>query len=98
MNDEIHAETVRLISEDSDQLGLLPIQEARQIALDRGLDLVEISPNANPPVCRVMDYGKFLYATSKKKQEGKKKKNPVRIAMIPALPAPNLHDRVGMIF
>ena len=73
MNDEIHAETVRLISEDSDQLGILPIQEARQIALDRDLDLVEISPNANPPVCRVMDYGKFLYATSKKKQEGKKK-------------------------
>ena len=72
MNDEIHAETVRLISEDSDQLGILPIQEARQIALDRDLDLVEISPNADPPVCRVMDYGKFLYASSKKKQEGKK--------------------------
>ena len=55
MNDEIHAETVRLISEDSDQLGILPIQEALQIALDRDLDLVEISPNADPPVCRVMD-------------------------------------------
>ena len=92
MNDEIHAETVRLISEDSDQLGLLPIQEARQIALDRGLDLVEISPNANPPVCRVMDYGKFLYASSKKKQEGKKKQKQIVVKEVKFRPGTGIGD------
>ena len=77
MNDEIYAETVRLISEDNDQLGILPIQEALQIALDRDLDLVEISPNADPPVCRVMDYGKSIF--EKKKQIAAAKKNQKQI-------------------
>ena len=92
MNDEIHAETVRLISEDSDQLGILPIQEALQIALDRDLDLVEISPNADPPVCRVMDYGKFLYASSKKKQEGKKKQKQIVVKEVKFRPGTDIGD------
>ena len=92
MNDEIHAETVRLISEDSDQLGILPVEEARQIALDRDLDLVEISPNADPPVCRVMDYGKFLYASSKKKQEGKKKQKQIVVKEVKFRPGTDIGD------
>ena len=92
MNDEIHAETVRLISEDSDQLGILPIQEALQIALDQDLDLVEISPNADPPVCRVMDYGKFLYASSKKKQEGKKKQKQIVVKEVKFRPGTDIGD------
>ena len=92
MNDEIHAETVRLISEDNDQLGILPIQEARQIALDRELDLVEISPNADPPVCRVMDYGKYLYASNKKKQEGKKKQKQIVVKEVKFRPGTDIGD------
>jgi translation initiation factor IF-3 len=92
VNDEIHAETVRLISENSDQLGILPIQEARQVALDQNLDLVEISPNANPPVCRVMDYGKFLYASSKKKQEGKKKQKQIVVKEVKFRPGTDIGD------
>ena len=89
---ENHAETVRLISEDSDQLGILPILEARQIALDLDLDLVEISPNANPPVCRVMDYGKFLYASNKKKQEGKKKQKQIVVKEVKFRPGTDIGD------
>ncbi len=83
---------VRLISEDSSQLGILPIEEALQIASDRDLDLVEISPNADPPVCRVMDYGKFLYASSKKKQEGKKKQKQIVVKEVKFRPGTDIGD------
>jgi translation initiation factor IF-3 len=85
-------ETVRLISETNDQLGILPIDEARQIALDRELDLVEISPNADPPVCRVMDYGKFLYASSKKKHEGKKRQKQIVVKEVKFRPGTDIGD------
>jgi len=64
---------VRLISEDGKQLGIVPLKQALEIAKEEGLDLVEVAPNANPPVCRIMDYGKFKYQTTKKLQEAKKK-------------------------
>ena len=92
INDEIIARTVRLIGEDSDQLGLVPIEEAREIAQERGLDLVEISPNADPPVCRVMDYGKFLYASSKKKQEGRKKQKQIVVKEVKFRPGTDIGD------
>lgn len=71
---------------------MLPVEEARQIALDRELDLVEISPNADPPVCRLMDYGKFLYASNKKKQEGKKKQKQIVVKEVKFRPGTDIGD------
>ncbi|MDI6861087.1 MAG: translation initiation factor IF-3 [Caldisericia bacterium] len=73
VNRAIKAKEVRLIDSDGKQLGIYPIQEALQIAEDKGLDLVEINPDANPPVCKILDYGKFKYEMTKKKKEAKKK-------------------------
>ena len=77
INERIRANEVRLIGAEGEQLGVVSSDEARTIADDNGLDLVEVAPNAKPPVCRVMDYGKFLYASNKKKQEGKKKQKQI---------------------
>ena len=75
VNEEIRSEKVRLISEDGTQLGIMAIREALNTAVEKGLDLVEVASNADPPVCRIMDYGKFKYQASKKDQEGRKKGN-----------------------
>ncbi|OGT21472.1 MAG: translation initiation factor IF-3 [Gammaproteobacteria bacterium RBG_16_57_12] len=68
-----------MIGPEGDQLGIMAIDAAKQIAFDAELDLVEISPNAEPPVCRVMDYGKFVFETNKKKQAAKKKQKQIHI-------------------
>ncbi len=73
VNRAIRAKEVRLIDSDGKQLGIYPLQEALSIAEDKGLDLVEINPDANPPVCKILDYGKFKYEMTKKKKEAKKK-------------------------
>ncbi|MDP2798722.1 MAG: translation initiation factor IF-3, partial [Deltaproteobacteria bacterium] len=73
INWQIRAKEVRLIGADGTQLGITPLEEALKTAEAEGLDLVEISPTAQPPVCRVMDYGKFKYEQSKKIQLAKKK-------------------------
>jgi translation initiation factor IF-3 len=70
-NDQIRVTTVRVISSDGKQLGILPTEEALGIARDAGLDLVEVAPNEKPPVCRVMDYGKYKYQQRKKHHNGK---------------------------
>ncbi len=75
--DYIRGPNVRLIGEDGEQLGIKTIQEAKLIARDAGLDLVEISPNADPPVVRVMDYKKFLFQESKQRTLAKKKQKKV---------------------
>ena len=72
-NEKIRAREVRLIDEDGKQLGIVPTFEALKIARERELDLVEISPKAAPPVCKIMDYGKFKYQLAKKAHEAKKK-------------------------
>jgi len=72
VNQRIRAPEVRLIDEDGSQLGIVPIRQALEIADDRGLDLVEVAASAKPPVCRIMDYGKFLYENSKKAKLAKK--------------------------
>ncbi|MCX8030021.1 MAG: translation initiation factor IF-3 [Thermodesulfovibrionales bacterium] len=66
VNQMIKAKEVRLIDEEGKQIGLLPVEEAIQIAKERGYDLVEVAPNANPPVCKIVDYGKYKYQVSKK--------------------------------
>jgi len=73
VNRQIKAKEVRLIDESGAQIGIVPLKEALNIAEDKGLDLVEIAPKAKPPVCKIMDYGKFKYELKKKEREARKK-------------------------
>lgn len=92
MNKSIRASQVRVIGSDGEQIGILPIQEALRIAGDQDLDLVEVSPDAKPPVCKIMDYGKFKYEQTKKKQEAKRKQKSTQIKEIKVRPKTNDHD------
>jgi translation initiation factor IF-3 len=83
---------VRVIGEGGEQLGVLPIQQALQRAMDVGLDLVEVAPNAEPPVCRIMDYGKFKYEKAKKAKEARKKQHVVHLKEIKLHPKTEEHD------
>ncbi len=75
----IQANEIRVIDEDKKQLGILPVAEAISIAKEKGLDLVEIAPKAVPPVCRIMDYGKFLYELHKKEHEARKHQKQIQV-------------------
>src|SRR5579859_1302927 len=79
MNERIRAREVRVIDDESGQLGIMPPFEALKKARERGLDLVEISPTATPPVCKIMDYGKFLYEQEKKERAAKKKQKVITV-------------------
>lgn len=70
INNNIRITPIRVVSEDGEQLGIIPTEEALQRARDAGLDLVEVAPGERPPVCRIMDYGKFKYDKNKKKNSG----------------------------
>lgn len=91
INEEIKAGQVRLI-EEGRQLGIMPLKEALAIAAKAGLDLVEIAPNADPPVCRVMDYGKYRYQQSKKLQDARKSQTTIQIKEIRLRPKTEEHD------
>ncbi len=88
----IHAREIRVIDEDKKQVGILPVAEALSLARQKGLDLVEIAPDASPPVCRIMDYGKFLYEQHKKAQEAKKHQKQVQLKEIKFRPKISIHD------
>jgi translation initiation factor IF-3 len=75
INNDIRVKDVRVIDPDGNQIGILPIREALAAASQYGLDLVEVSPMAKPPVCKIMDYGRYKYEQTKKQQEAKKKAN-----------------------
>ncbi|WP_202614024.1 MULTISPECIES: translation initiation factor IF-3 [Silvanigrella] len=92
INDRIKATEVRLISDTGEQVGVLPIREALSRAEELGLDLVEVSPDAKPPVCRLIDYGKFKYQQSKKAQEAKKKQVVIEVKEINLTPNTDKHD------
>jgi len=81
-NEEIDAPRVRLIDAEGEQRGVMPLSQALQIARDEDLDLVEVSPNADPPVCRIMDFGKFLFEQNKKAQSAKRKQKQVHVKEI----------------
>ncbi len=83
---------MRVIGVDGEQLGILTRAEALRQAQEAGIDLVEVSPNAEPPVCRIMDYGKFKYEQQKKKQEAKKHQVVVQIKEIKVRPKTDDHD------
>lgn len=92
INWQIRAKEVRLIGADGTQLGIKPLEEALKAAEAEGLDLVEISPTAQPPVCRVMDYGKFKYEQSKKIQLAKKKQVIIQVKEVKFRPKTDEHD------
>ncbi|MGB8259244.1 MAG: translation initiation factor IF-3 [Terracidiphilus sp.] len=77
INDRIRAREIRVIDENGEQLGILPPYEALKIARERGLDLVEVSPNAAPPVCRIQDYGRYLYEKEKSERAARKKQKVI---------------------
>jgi translation initiation factor IF-3 len=79
MNDEIREKELRVIASDGEPLGVITAIEARRLAEEKDLDLVMISPNAKPPVCRIMDFGKYIYEQSKKEKEAKKNQKVVNI-------------------
>ena len=91
INHRIRVPEVRVIAEE-EQLGVLPTHEALRLAEERGLDLVEISPRAFPPVCRIMDYGKYKYEEAKKKQQAKKRASTVETKEIKFRPKTEEHD------
>jgi translation initiation factor IF-3 len=92
INEKIRTRQVRLISSEGEQLGILSLEDALNEAKDVGLDLVEVAPNSDPPVCRVMDYGKFRYEASKKVQEARKKTRGGQMKEIKLRPHTEDHD------
>ena len=93
MNEKIRAREIRVIGDDGEQFGILTVNEALALAAEKSLDLVEISPNATPPVCKIMDYGKFKYEKTKKEKENKKKQKNVVIKEIRIKPHIDEHDK-----
>jgi translation initiation factor IF-3 len=83
---------VRVVDADGEQVGVIPVDEARQMAADRGLDLVEIAPNARPPVCKIMDYGRFIFERDKKAKEAKRKQHTVETKEVKFRPNIGDHD------
>ena len=92
INKRIRAREVRVIDPDGQQIGIIPTKEALEAAADAGLDLVEVSPNAKPPVCKIMDYGRYRYEQTKKKQEAKKKQSTFQLKEIKVRPKTGEHD------
>ncbi len=93
VNEAIRVPEVRLIGPNGENVGVVPIRQAIQIAREAELDLVEVSPNATPPVCRVLDFGKFLYEREKKEREAKKAQTKIEVKEIRLRPKTNEHHR-----
>ncbi|MBD3223452.1 MAG: translation initiation factor IF-3 [Caldithrix sp.] len=92
MNDDVQAPEVRVISPDGEQIGIMTVNEALNKSQDYGLDLVEIAPSAKPPVCKIMDYGKYVYEQNKKEKLNKKKQHTVTVKEIRMRPKTEEHD------
>src|SRR3974390_1292516 len=92
VNDRIRAREIRVVDEEGGQLGVMPPFEAIKLARERGLDLVEISPTADPPVCKITDYGKYLYQTNKKAHEQRRHQKGSQLKEVTFRPATAEHD------
>lgn len=92
INEEIRAREVRVIGSDGEQLGIMSGREAQQLAYEKHLDLVEIAPTAKPPVCRIMDYGKYRYEQQKREKESRKKQKTFGIKEVKLRPGIEEHD------
>lgn len=93
MNEAIHVPQVRLIGPNGENVGIVSIDDAQQMARDAELDLVEVAPNSDPPVCRVMDFGKFIYERAKKEREARKSQTKIEVKEIRLRPKTNEHHR-----
>ncbi|WP_207260602.1 translation initiation factor IF-3 [Desulfovibrio sp. Huiquan2017] len=91
-NERIRIPKVRVVDDDGEQLGVMATRDALDRAKEKGLDLVEVAPNADPPVCKIMDYGKFKYQQQKKLQEAKKKQTVIKIKEVKFRPKTDEHD------
>ena len=92
INDDIRAAKILLIDQNGEKQGIMPISAALEAAEEVGLDLVEISPNSDPPVCKILDYGKFKFQEQKKKNEARKRQKTVEIKEIKLRPNIDTHD------
>ena len=92
INEKIREKEVRVVTEAGEQLGIMPIAEARAKAEEAGVDLVMIAPNAKPPVCRIIDYGKFKYEQTRKEKEARKKQKTIEIKEIRMSPNIDKND------
>jgi translation initiation factor IF-3 len=92
VNEAINASSVRVVGAEGEMLGVMTIDQARDQADDAGLDLVEISPNADPPVCKILDYGKYKYQAQKKANEARKKQKVIEVKEIKMRPGIDQHD------
>ena len=90
VNTEIDARTIRLIDADGEMVGVVTLREGLEMAAEVGLDLVEVSPNAEPPVCKILDFGKFKYEAQKKKNEARKKQKVIEVKEVKL--RPNIDD------
>jgi translation initiation factor IF-3 len=91
-NNEIRAKEIRLIDNENNQLGIVSVSEGLKLAQEAGLDLVEISPTAKPPVCKILDIGKFLYEKQKKEKVAKKKQKKILVKELKLRPLTDVHD------
>ena len=92
INEEIRASEVRLVGGEGEETVIIPLKDALQHAIDKGLDLVEVSPNAKPPVCRVMDYGKYRFDQIKREKEAKKNQRITQVKEVKFRPNIEEHD------
>ncbi|MGD9504128.1 MAG: translation initiation factor IF-3 [Syntrophobacteraceae bacterium] len=92
VNEKIRASEVRVVGSDGKQLGVMPLQKALDLAHQEELDLVEVAPGAEPPVCKIMDFGKFKYQQNKRTQEAKKKQTVIQVKEVKMRPKTDEHD------
>lgn len=92
INEQIRAREVRLIDDEGEQKGIMPVPEALKYAQQAGMDLVEVAPNGKPPVCKILDFGKYKFDLEKKNRESKKKQKQVKIKEIRMQPKIEKHD------
>ena len=92
INEEIRAKEIRVVSSDGEQLGILSVKDAIKLAQEKELDLVEVAPAAKPPVCRIMDYGKYRYEQSKREREARKKQRVIEVKEVRMTPKIEAHD------
>jgi translation initiation factor IF-3 len=92
INEKIRAPEVRVVGQDGQQLGVLSLKKALELAVQEELDLVEVAPNADPPVCKIMDFGKFKYQQNKRTQEAKKKQTVIQVKEVKVRPKTDEHD------
>ncbi len=92
VNEQIRTAKIRLVGADGEMVGVVSVREGLDLAKESGLDLVEVSPNAEPPVCKIVDYGKYKYAQAKRANEARKKQKVIQVKEVKLRPATDVHD------